>query len=265
MSMPTALLVVLAFAAYAEDPAEPLPCLPVEAGGVSAPCADSVEPASDDAGAQRAAQVEQTQWALDSLLAEHAGMMQALQEGGEFDSVFGAHELDADLAGDFGVLQSAEGATVGSGGLGYRGSGTGGGGSGGFGSPVSRGTIADSGRGGGQFGVKGHAVSLVLGAPKILGGLGREQIDGVVSTYMAQLRYCHVRALSKTPELEGKIVVVVNIEPDGSVDSAVTKSSTIGHAEMEDCVAGRFLRMRFPEPEGDGVVVFSYPLVFQAP
>jgi hypothetical protein len=52
------------------------------------------------------------------------------------------------------------------------------------------------------------------------------------------------------------------IAGDGTVSSSTLRSSTIGHAGVEQCVIGRFLKMQFPEPSGNGIVVVSYPFLF---
>jgi len=52
------------------------------------------------------------------------------------------------------------------------------------------------------------------------------------------------------------------VAKDGTVASATTKSSTMNDSAVESCVAGRFLRMQFPEPRGGGIVIVSYPLSF---
>lgn len=113
----------------------------------------------------------------------------------------------------------------------------------------------------GSFGTSGPG-STSVGEPVILGALDRSLIDEVIRRNMAQIRYCYQRELTKSPALEGKLVVKFVIAPDGTVSSATTKTSTLNNPAVEQCVNGRFMKMQFPEPKGGGVVIVSYPLVF---
>ena len=54
------------------------------------------------------------------------------------------------------------------------------------------------------------------------------------------------------------------INKEGGVSSATTKSSTLKNPIVEQCVNARFLRMKFPKPKGGGIVIVSYPFVFNA-
>ena len=100
--------------------------------------------------------------------------------------------------------------------------------------------------------------------PVVLGGLGRQVIDDVVKRHLNQIRYCYQRQLQRTPELGGSVVVKFSIGPDGSVNHAATRSSTLQHPDVESCIAGRVLRMRFPAPNGGGRVIVTYPFAFSS-
>ena len=96
----------------------------------------------------------------------------------------------------------------------------------------------------------------------VIGALDRSLIDAVVKRNMSQIKYCYQRELSKNPSLAGKVTVKFTIAGDGSVSSAITKASTLGNPSVESCINGRFLRMGFPEPKGNGLVIVSYPFLF---
>ena len=202
--------------------------------------------------------VEMQKQQLDKQIAEDAGVLGALRDGGMMDGFGGA--MDADMLGGIGGAIGAKGVQMGSGGLGSRGSGLGGLGTKGMGSGAS-----GYGRGGGNFGAKGEgAIGAVGGDPIILGALDRSLIDKVIKRHMAQIRYCYQRELTKNPAIKGKIVIKFVIAKDGSVSSANTKSSTMGSPTVENCVVSRFMRMQFPEPKGGGIVIVSYPFFFSA-
>lgn len=190
---------------------------------------------------------------------ENAGVLGRMTE---LDAMFGRSGLSADLQQGVGGLIGSNGSPFGSGGLAGRGDGLGGGGSvegiGGFG---PRGPGGPGG-GGGDLGVKHDGGLPTGGDPVILGALDRALIDGVIKQHMSQIRYCYQRELSKHPDLAGKVVMRFVIARDGTVASAAAKSDGLGHPAVAACLSGQFLRMRFPEPQGGGIVVVSYPFLF---
>ena len=119
------------------------------------------------------------------------------------------------------------------------------------------------GQGGGTVGKK-RIVGTVQsgGSPIILGLLDKSLVDAVIRRNMSQIRYCYQRELTKNRSLRGKIIVQFTIAPDGSVSKTGIKSSSMGSPNVENCIAGRFKRFKFPEPKGGDVVVVSYPFLF---
>ena len=183
----------------------------------------------------------------DTEVANNPGVLGSLRDGGELVGVFGSSGLSSELSGGIGGLIGAKGTQIGSGGLGARGTGLGSGGS-------SSGNSGAKGKGGtGRIG----------GSPVILGALDKSLIDAVIKKHMNQIRYCYQRQLNANPRLAGKVVVKFVIAKDGSVSKASTKTSTLGSAAVEGCINGRFMRFRFPEPKGGGIVIVSYPFIFE--
>jgi len=205
---------------------------------------------------------------LDTEVAENAGVLGALRDGGELDGVFGTSNLSSDLAGGIGGLIGAKGTQIGSGGLGARGSGLGGGGTaaglGGLGTKGRGSGASGYGSGGGNFGAKGEGgIGRIGGDPIILGALDKSLIDAVIKKHMNQIRYCYQRELPKNPTLGGKVTVKFVISKTGSVSKASTKTSTLNNKAVEGCINSRFMRFKFPEPKGGGIVIVSYPFIFQ--
>ncbi len=211
--------------------------------------------------------VEMQKKQVDKEIAENAGVLGALRDGSELDGVFGSSNLSSDLAGGIGGVIGAKGIQVGSGGLGSRGSGLGGGGSadglGGLGTKGRGSGKSGYGSGGGSFGAKGTGgLGKIGGDPIILGALDKSLIDAVIKRHMNQIRYCYQRELTKNPNLGGKITVKFVIAKDGTVSKASIKSSTMGSKSVEGCITSRFMRFKFPEPKGGGIVIVSYPFIF---
>lgn len=98
--------------------------------------------------------------------------------------------------------------------------------------------------------------------PVILGALSKEAIDAVVKDALADVRRCYKKGLRSNPKLAGRVAVKFIIEPDGTVREAAIKSSTLGDARVESCVAAEVAALRFPKPAGGGIVIVSYPFVF---
>lgn len=127
------------------------------------------------------------------------------------------------------------------------------------------GDLGSHGVGVGGNGYEGDVLSAQVspGEPKILGTLNNDDITQVVEGHMAAIRYCYQRELISKPSLAGGLVVKFVVARDGSVSTAGIKSSTVGDSKVENCVAHRFRRFRFPEPPGGGIVVVSYPFELQ--
>lgn len=206
---------------------------------------------------------------FDKQVAESTGLLADLNQMSD-SSIFGMGGLDNSVSSALGgLIGSQYGTQYGSGGLGSRGSGYGGGGTaaglGGLGTRGSGLGASGYGRGAGFYGQKGGGGPGVgAGDPIILGALDKSLIDRVVKSHLPQIRYCYERELAKNPKLFGKIVIKFVIGKDGSVSSASTKSTTMNNPIVEQCVNERFLRMRFPAPKGGGIVIVSYPFVFNA-
>jgi hypothetical protein len=203
----------------------------------------------------------------DKLIAENAGVLGALRDGADLDGVFGTATLNANLAGGIGSLVGAKGVQMGSAGLVTRGSAIGGGGTtgvlGGLGTKGIGGGELNYGREGGEHGPKREGgIGRVGGDPIILGALDRSLIDSVIKRHMNQLRHCYQRALQRSPNLAGKIAVKFIIGQNGRVSKASTKYSTMGSPAVEMCINDRFMRLQFPAPKGDGIVIVSYPFIF---
>ena len=206
---------------------------------------------------------------LDKKIAESTGLLADLNSMTD-NSIFGTGGLDSSVSNALGgLIGSQYGNQYGSGGLGSRGSGFGGGGSaaglGGMGTRGSGLGGSGYGRGAGFYGKKGGGSPGVgAGDPIILGALDKSIIDRIVKKHLPQIRYCYQKELNKNPKLFGKIVVKFVISKEGAVSSASTKSSTMNNPIVEKCINSRFMRMRFPKPKGGGIVIVSYPFVFNA-
>ena len=96
----------------------------------------------------------------------------------------------------------------------------------------------------------------------VLGALDKALIGSVIQRHSNEIRACYQRALTKNPDLKGKVTEKFVIARDGSVSKAETKSTTLNSEEVEGCINSRFLTFAFPQPKGGGIVIVSYPFTF---
>ena len=207
---------------------------------------------------------------MDKQIAESAGILADLNTMEADNNMFGTGGIGVGASAFVGgVIGSQYGNQYGSGGLGSRGSGLGGGGTGeGLGGLGTRGRgrgASGYGSGGGYFGRKSSGTpGMSTGDPIILGALDKSVIDRVIKQHLSQIRYCYQKELNKNPGLYGKIVIKFVISKDGSVSSAKTNSTSMNNPIVENCICQRFMRFKFPQPKGGGIVIVSYPFVFKS-
>lgn len=109
----------------------------------------------------------------------------------------------------------------------------------------------------------GDQSALVRAPAVLLGALAKSQIDAVIRSNMDAIQRCYQQQVSQNPGLEGKLTVKFTITASGAVSGAHEKSSTLPNDAVSACVVGVFDEMVFPEPRAGGVVIVSYPFVFQ--
>jgi TonB family protein len=184
------------------------------------------------------------------------------------DSVLGSAEIGAGLNEALGGLSGLTTSDAGGvGGLASRGSYSGGGGPalglGGLGNrPGRRGT---GGPGDVDLGGPGKSrTRLTPGTTTVTGALGREEIGRVIRAHLSRFKFCYERELSANRGLSGKISVHFTIAPTGAVASAKVRESSMSHAVVESCVLRVMQSLQFPAPRGGGVVLVTYPFIFQS-
>ena len=155
---------------------------------------------------------------------------------------------------DVGSLNHSVGGGGGRGGGG--GGGAGGNGSGGAGGGISiaraTSTIASIGGGGDR--------------PKAHGGPGPsrtdEEIQIVFDRYKASFYRLYNRELRNNPALQGKMVLRLTIEPDGSVSMCTLQSTDMNAPDLATQVVNRTRTINFGAKEGVQAVTIVYPIDF---
>ena len=188
---------------------------------------------------------------------------------GAVSNVFGSSNVGVGLNNALGGLKGGAGAgdVYGMGGVGSRGDSPGGGGTalgiGGFGSHFT-------GRGRGGYGTidlggKGKDVTHVTpGRTIVEGSLSKDVIAGIVHRHENEIRYCYEAELNKHPDLYGKVSVAWTIDGTGDVSEANVNETTMANPDVENCMATKIRRWKFPEPKGGGLVFVTFPWVFRS-
>lgn len=123
------------------------------------------------------------------------------------------------------------------------------------------------GYGRGAGGLKGRGASVPTirtGTAAVRGSLSKEVIRRYIRRHINQIRYCYEQQLAVRPDLSGRVSVRFVISPSGAVSTSSVAGSTLGNPAAEACVARAVQRIAFPQPEGGGVVIVTYPFMFQS-
>jgi hypothetical protein len=211
-------------------------------------------------------------------MAKSAGILSYLSSANAPTSPFGRDSaLGVDPENALGALMGNQvGENFGYGGLGLRGTGRGGGGTGegtiGLGNlnTIGHGGGGGSGSGygrgaGGLGGRRGGAPQIRSGAAMVKGSLSKEVIRRIVHRHINEVKFCYEKQLSQRPDLAGRVSIKFIIAGTGAVQMAAVESSTLGNAQVENCIAQAVRRWTFPQPEGGGIVIVTYPFQLTSP
>ena len=89
-----------------------------------------------------------------------------------------------------------------------------------------------------------------------------EEIQIVFDKYKAALYRIYNKELRKNPTLQGKMVLRLTIEPDGSVSACTVDSSDMDSPELDKKIADRVRRFNFGAKEGVPTITILYPIDF---
>ena len=92
--------------------------------------------------------------------------------------------------------------------------------------------------------------------------LPESDIRRIVRQNFGKLRLCYENGLKTDPTLQGKVMARFTIAKDGSVSNVADAGSTIKDKTVVTCAFNTFKSLKFPAPEGGGIVIVTYPIVF---
>jgi hypothetical protein len=94
------------------------------------------------------------------------------------------------------------------------------------------------------------------------GRLEPDAIQAVVRADFDRMRECYEIALSKKPNLHGRVTSKFLINRNGAVARVADGGSDLPDHGVVQCVLREFGSLKFPHPEGGGGVVVVYPIMF---
>lgn len=135
-------------------------------------------------------------------------------------------------------------------------------------------TIGKGGRGGRESGYgrgvgglaarHASAPEVVPGTAAVRGSLDKELIRRVIRRHLNEVKFCYEKELLRQPSLYGRVTTQFTVGGNGQVIAAVVQSSTLTAPAVEQCIVEAVRRWQFPQPEGGGIVIVSYPFVLKA-
>ncbi|MEW5854041.1 MAG: AgmX/PglI C-terminal domain-containing protein [Myxococcota bacterium] len=101
---------------------------------------------------------------------------------------------------------------------------------------------------------------------EVRGGLSKAQIREVIAAALDEVKRCFEVRLLLQPALAGKLATNFVVVATGGVREAetVAEESSLPSEETRECVLQTLRQLQFPEPLGGGVVVVTYPFVFES-
>ena len=110
---------------------------------------------------------------------------------------------------------------------------------------------------------RGNPPSIKMGATSVSGRLPPEVIQRIIRQNFGQFRLCYENGLLTSPNLVAKVVIKFEIDKLGAVSSAaVVKDTSVLDKGVAACVQRAFSGLSFPQPEGGGKVIVTYPILF---
>ncbi|MCP4196028.1 MAG: AgmX/PglI C-terminal domain-containing protein [Proteobacteria bacterium] len=211
-------------------------------------------------------------------MAKNAGILSFMSAANAPTSPFGQDTaLGVDPENALGALMGNQvGENFGYGGLGLAGTGRGGGGTGegtiGLGNlnTIGHGGGGGSGSGygrgaGGLSGRRTKAPQIRSGSAMVKGSLSKDIIRRIVHRHINEVKFCYERQLAKRPDLSGRVSIKFIISGTGAVQMSAVAVSTVGDPQVENCIAQAVRRWTFPQPEGGGIVIVTYPFMLTSP
>jgi len=97
---------------------------------------------------------------------------------------------------------------------------------------------------------------------RIEGGVREAQVKEVIEKHFREIRECFDAGLAANPqaELDGAIVIAIQVDPAGKVTEAETELNETGDDTTEDCIVAEVGKWTFPKPKGKATIHYPFYL-----
>ena len=104
----------------------------------------------------------------------------------------------------------------------------------------------------------------VFAKPLITGtGLDKNIINKIYLHHSGELSSCYEKSLVKGEESGGKLRVVWDITPQGTVNNVSIKDSELNNKNVEDCISECIKHWRYPATKNGSITHVEYPFEFE--
>jgi biopolymer transport protein ExbD len=113
-----------------------------------------------------------------------------------------------------------------------------------------------------EVGVGGLPRGVYTGSPGVGGAMTEKMADTRLKTLVPSIEACYATALGTNPSIGGRVVVQVDVGPNGEIMGSELVSSTVGDEGLPKCILSKVPSLTF-EPLGDQQTArIHYPIVF---
>lgn len=91
------------------------------------------------------------------------------------------------------------------------------------------------------------------------GSLEPAVVRKVVRSHLNEVGACYRVGLDSCPKLTGQVTITFVIDANGRVSQSAVAKSSLGYPDVEACIVAASREWAFPQPQGGGNVVISYP------
>ena len=104
--------------------------------------------------------------------------------------------------------------------------------------------------------------NMELGKITVTGGLSEKSIQELMKKHIRSFNLCYRQALKKQPDLKGKVVFKIVIDPTGRIINVQMADGTEKDSEFKRCMFQELKKLRFPAAKGEkkGVVTITFIL-----
>jgi biopolymer transport protein ExbD len=102
---------------------------------------------------------------------------------------------------------------------------------------------------------------VTFGSPSVVGEMTEKKAYTVFEPHQAQVTSCYAAALGVNPQAAGRLVVSVDVGPQGEIMGSTEVTNTVGDSELMKCVMAVLPTLRFEELGDQKTARIHYPFL----